>query len=115
MPEMQEEIDRRYKDKNIQFVAISTGDPEWYLSAFKARMGVTFPWLLMDIGVGRYNASIYQQYNLRATDGFPSIFILDSDGIIHYRGDGKAGEGREHINYREAFDHIGTVLEAQRQ
>jgi len=110
---MQQELDGRYQGKNVQFLAISTGDPDWYLMAFKKQLGVAFPWLTMDISVGTYFAEVYDQYHLGTNDGNVTIMVLDHDGIIRYRGDGHAGSSKEDIDYRFAFDLIGTLLEAQ--
>ncbi len=108
---MQKEIDGRYNGQNVQWLAISTGDPEWYLHAFKRELGVTFPWLSMDIGVGRYFAEIYAQYNLDTTEGHPTLLVLDANGIIRFRDTGYGGPTEEDLDYRSGFDLVGQLLE----
>lgn len=110
---MQKELDGRYKGKSVEFLAVSTGDPDWYLREFKRQTGASFPWLLMDIGVGTYFAQVYDQYGLDTTNGHPTLMLLDHQGIVRLRASGNAGKGADQIDYRAAFDLIGALLEEQ--
>ena len=76
---MQKELDGRYQGENVQFYAISTGDPDWYMRAFKEQMGSKFPWLLLDINLPNpYYQEIFDLYGLH--EDYPTLFLLDGVG-----------------------------------
>ena len=106
---MQKELDGRYQGENVQFYAISTGDPDWYMRAFKEQMGSKFPWLLLDINLPNpYYQEIFDLYGLH--EDYPTLFLLDHNGVIRFRDFGGNTAGKE-LDYRGAFDLIGTLLQ----
>jgi peroxiredoxin len=110
LPEIQKELDGRYADFNVEALAISTGDPDWYLSEFKNQLNVTMPWLMMDTRLP--NPYYQDQYDLWGlNDNHPTLVVLDANGVIRYRGTGDGGVAENNINYRVAFNMIGELLE----
>ena len=110
MPEIQKELDGRYAGQKVAALAISTGDPDWYLREFKAQMNVTMPWLMMDTRLP--NPYYQEQYDLwQLEEDHPTFAVLDAQGVIRYRETGLGGVAEGDINYRYAFDLIGTLLE----
>ncbi len=110
MPEIQLELDGRYADLNVEALAISTGDPEWYLSEFKNQLNVTMPWLMMDTRLPNpYYQELYDLWGL--IDEHPTLVVLDANGVIQYRGTGDGGLDEGDINYRFAFDLLGELVE----
>ncbi len=110
MPEIQKELDGRYAGLNVETLAISTGDPEWYLSAFKKELNVTMPWLRMDTRLP--NPYYQEQYDLwDLNDTHPTLAVLDANGVIRYRATGDGGVGENNINYRVAFNMIGELID----
>jgi peroxiredoxin len=110
LPEIQKELDGRYADFNVEALAISTGDPEWYLSEFKNQLNVTMPWLMMDTRLP--NPYYQEQYDLWGlNDNHPTLVVLDTNGVIRYRATGDGGVAENNINYRFAFDLVGELFE----
>lgn len=110
MPEIQKELDGRYSEEKVEALAISTGDPDWYLREFKAQMNVTMPWLMMDTRLP--NPYYQEQFDLWALkEEHPTLVVLDAQGVIRYRATGLGGVGEDDINYRYAFDLIGTLVQ----
>jgi peroxiredoxin len=111
LPEIQKELDGRYSGKSFQAFAISTGDPEYYLTAFKEELNVSMPWLSMNTRlINPYYLEVYEQWELN--QDHPTAVLLDTRGVIRYRGSGDGtGVANSDINYREMFDMIGTLLE----
>ena len=94
----------------MEALAVSTGDPEWYLEAFKKELNVTMPWLSMDTRLP--NPYYQEQFDLWGlVEEHPTLVVLDSNGVIRYRGAGYGGTGEDQINYRYAFDLIGELIE----
>lgn len=113
MPEIEQTVNERYKDYDVQAFGISFGDPEWYLVEFKKETGATFPWLMMDVRLPNpYYQELFDQWEL--IENHPTMVILDGDGIIRFRGAGQGGVGEENLNYRFAFDLIGDLLGIER-
>lgn len=109
MPEIQKELDGRYAQENVETLAISTGDPDWYLREFKKQLGVTMPWLMMDTRLP--NPYYQEQFDLWGLkEEHPTLVVLDWQGVIRYRATGNGGVGPDDINYRYAFDLIGTLI-----
>lgn len=73
-------------------------------------MKVDFPWLSMDVRLPNpYYRELYDQWEL--VDEHPTLVLIDHTGTIRYRGQGKGDGSREgDIDYRVAFDLIGTLL-----
>jgi len=106
---MQNELDGRYQGENVQFYAISTGDPDWYMRAFKEEMGSKFPWLLLDINLPNpYYQEIFDLYGLH--EDYPTLFLIDNKGTIRFRDYGGNSAGKD-LDYRGAFDMVGTLLQ----
>jgi len=94
----------------VEALAISTGDPEWYLAEFKKQLNVSMPWLMMDIRLP--NPYYQEQYDLWGLiEEKPTLVVLDADGVIRYRATGDGGVGEDEINYRFAFDLVGELIE----
>lgn len=105
---MQKELDGRYQGENVQFFAISTGDPDWYLREFKKQMGTTFPWLLLDINLPNpYYEEIFDLYELH--EDYPTLLLIDDEGIIRFRDYGGGPAGKD-LDYRGAFNLIGELI-----
>lgn len=110
MPEIQKELDGRYKDANVQAFGISYGDPDWYLREFKKALGAEFPWLMMDVRLP--NPYYREQAELwELVEENPTLVILDTKGVIRSRGQGKGDtDDPDDIHYREAFDLVAELL-----
>lgn len=106
---MQDLLDNEYEGENIQFIGVSTGDPEYYLEAFKEETGSEFPWVMLNHLVpNRYNRDLFERYEL--AEDIQTLILIDKDGIIRYRDYGSQLVEKD-LDYQTAFDMIGDLIE----
>lgn len=123
MATMQENLlDDRYKDMSFQIIGISFDDMIEYLAQFRQRVGsavkggngLTFPWLACNswIHIDHYK-EVQAQWAQTTTYKllqYQILVLVNRDGIIRWLQWGGDAVSNK-INYFDAFDTVGTLLE----
>jgi thiol-disulfide isomerase/thioredoxin len=94
MPNLQKYYEK-YEDK-FEVLAINSGESEWDVQQFVDDIGVTFPVLLDP------QSKIALQYKVQ---GYPTTYILSSDGIIQAVHIGMLSEK----NIEKYLDSVGAI------
>lgn len=110
MPEIQAVLNGRFKDENVQAVGISTGDSAAELRDFRTQEGVIFPFLMANPSLPNpYYLEVFETWELSVL--YPTLVILDSEGIIRFRASGLQGTDEDEVDLRGVFDLIDTLLQ----
>jgi len=105
---MQAQLDGPLAGESVLFLAISMGDEDFYLEAFREEMGTTFPWLLLDRRLP--NPAFQAAYDAYALEEeWSHMLLLDADGIIRARDYGGGTSGKD-LDDASIYEQIPDIL-----